>query len=342
MEKEAEYYTKTKNNKIICNLCPHNCIIKDGQRGNCGIRKNINGELFTEIYEKISAINFDPIEKKPLYHFYPGREILSIGTIGCNLHCKFCQNSDISQTNIEEFPYLKTYTSEEIIEIALQKSDNIGIAYTYNEPIIWFEYVLETAKLAKAKNLKNVMVTNGYINKKPLEELMPYIDAFSVDLKAFTEDFYSKITSSKLEPVKETLKTIYKNHKHLEITNLIIPGLNDDEKIFKDMVLWIAKELDKDVVLHLSRYFPTYKLDIKKTPISTLDKLYDIAKKTLTNVYQGNIKAFEKDITYCQKCKKAVIKRNGYSTDISGLDKNGNCIYCGNKILKYYENQKSL
>ena len=216
--KEAKFYTKTGNNKVICNLCPHNCLISQGQRGSCGIRRNINGELFTEIYEKIAAINFDPIEKKPLYHFYPGRKILSIGTIGCNLHCKFCQNYDISQTNIDEFPYLKNYTSDEIINIALQKSDNIGIAYTYNEPIIWYEFVLETAKKAQAKNLKNVMVTNGYINKKPLEELMPYIDAFSVDLKAFTEDFYKEITLSKLEPVKETLKTIYKNHKHLELS----------------------------------------------------------------------------------------------------------------------------
>lgn len=332
---EAKFYTKTGNNKVICNLCPHNCLISPGQRGSCGIRKNINGELFTEIYEKIAAINFDPIEKKPLYHFYPGRKILSIGTIGCNLHCKFCQNYDISQTNIDEFPYLKNYTSDEIINIALQKSDNIGIAYTYNEPIIWYEFVLETAKKAQAKNLKNVMVTNGYINKKPLEELMPYIDAFSVDLKAFTEDFYKEITLSKLEPVKETLKTIYKNHKHLEITNLIIPGLNDDEKIFKDMVLWIANELDKDIVLHLSRYFPTYKLDINPTPISTLESLHNIAKQFLNNVYLGNVQGLEKDNTYCKKCKKVVIKRTGYYTDIMGVDKNGNCIFCGNKILKY-------
>lgn len=155
---EAKFYTKTGNNKVICNLCPHNCLISPGQRGSCGIRKNINGELFTEIYEKIAAINFDPIEKKPLYHFYPGRKILSIGTIGCNLHCKFCQNYDISQTNIDEFPYLKNYTSDEIINIALQKSDNIGIAYTYNEPIIWYEFVLETAKSASQKSKKR----NGY------------------------------------------------------------------------------------------------------------------------------------------------------------------------------------
>lgn len=331
--KKAQFFTKSENNKIICNLCPHNCIISTNQRGNCGVRKNINGELFTEVYGKISAINFDPIEKKPLYHFHPGKKILSIGTIGCNLHCKFCQNYDISQTNIDEFPYLQKYTSDELIKIALKESNNIGIAYTYNEPTIWYEFVIDTAKKVKANSLQNVMVTNGYINKEPLEKLMPYIDAFSVDLKAFTENFYKEITLSKLKPIKETLKTIYKNHKHLEITNLIIPGLNDDEKIFKEMVLWIAKELGKNTVLHLSRYFPSYKLNINSTPISKLTNFYNLAKKNLSNVYLGNVHSYEMNNTYCSECNKVVIKRAGYNTEIVGIDNNGNCLFCSNKIL---------
>ncbi len=190
-------------------------------------------------------MNFDPIEKKPLYHFFPGSIIFSAGSLGCNLHCKFCQNWEISQTGIEEFGYLKDVTCEMLISKALSRSNNIGIAYTYNEPTVWFEFMLETAKLAQKEGLKNVMVTNGFINPEPLEELFPFMDAFSVDLKAFTEEFYKTITASRLEPVLNALKMIRNSGRHLEITNLVITDTNDDEKEFTEMVDWIATELGR-------------------------------------------------------------------------------------------------
>ena len=334
MEK-ALFFEKLGDNKVKCNLCPHNCIINEGKRGLCRVRKNIKGELYSEVYGKISALHFDPIEKKPLYHYYPGKIILSLGSIGCNLYCKFCQNWEISQTSIDDYPYLKDYSVDEIIDIALKKTDNIGIAYTYNEPIVWYEYMLDIAKQAKKKNLKNVMVTNGFINKGPLENIIPFIDAFSVDLKGYTEEFYKNLTSSKLEPVKKSLKLIKDRGKHLEITNLVIPTLNDDEKIFEDMVCWIADEIGKDTVLHLSRYFPTYKLNIEPTPLTKLVELFEIAKKRLNYVYLGNVTFSEGSDTFCSNCGKLLIKRQGYSTKVVGIDNKGNCKYCGNKILNY-------
>jgi len=331
--KQTLYFKKIDANRIKCNLCPHHCILKQGETGICRVRKNINSELYSLNYGKICSAHFDPVEKKPLYHFFPGKTILSLGSVGCNLHCKNCQNYDISQSSVEEYPYLKGYSVKEIINIAKSKTDNIGIAYTYNEPTVWYEYMLDIAKEAKKENLKNVMVTNGYINKKPLEELTHYIDAFSVDLKGWTEEFYKKITSSKLEPVKDTLKLIKKKGNHLEITNLVIPTLNDAEETFEKMVIWIANETGKDTVLHISRYFPIYKLNIRATSVEKLLKLYNIAKKHLDYVYVGNVIIPKTENTYCSKCGKLLIERQAYTINDIGIDKNGNCKYCGNKIV---------
>ena len=249
MSTEAKYYQSLKDGVVQCTLCPHNCIIREGKSGICRVRINKEGKLITEVYGYVSAIHSDPIEKKPLYHYYPGSTILSIGSYGCNLRCVFCQNCNISQTEAAPELARNYYTPEQIIQQALIQPDNIGIAFTYNEPIVWFEYMYDIARLAKQAGLKTVMVTNGYINKEPLNSLLEVIDAFSVDLKAFTEDFYTKVTSSKLEPVKETLKQIRRANKHLEIVNLVIPELNDDESSFTAMTKWIAAELGKDTVL---------------------------------------------------------------------------------------------
>ena len=239
--KEASYY-KRLDGKVQCLLCPHECFINDGKRGSCRVRKNFNGKLISENYRQVCSYNFDPIEKKPLYHFYPGKTIFSIGSIGCNLHCSFCQNYEISQSGVDEHPYLRTNSPEDIVSLAKGRSDNIGIAFTYNEPTVWYEYMVDIAELAKKEKLKTVMVTNGFINPEPLENLLPYIDAFSIDLKAFSEQFYKQHTASKLRPVLETIQLLKKHNKHLEITNLVITETNDSEKEFKEMVDWIVSE----------------------------------------------------------------------------------------------------
>jgi pyruvate formate lyase activating enzyme len=327
--KEASYYTKLDQNKVKCQLCPHNCTLSEGKMGNCKVRKNQKGVLYSENYGKLCSVHLDPIEKKPLYHYLPSRNILSVGSVGCNLSCKFCQNWQISQSSVGEYGYLKSYSPEEIVQVALKYKENIGIAYTYNEPIVWYEYMNDIALLAKEKGLKNIMVTNGFINLEPLENLINVIDAFSVDLKAFTEDFYKKLTSAKLDPVKNSLKLIKKNNKHLEITNLIIPEMNDDEKDFENLVNWIFTELGSDTVLHLSRYFPTYKLSIPATPVSKLNQLYNISIKYLPYTYLGNVTDTKGKNTICPNCGKTIIKRHGYFTNVTGIDNTGKCKYCG-------------
>ncbi|MCF6243084.1 MAG: AmmeMemoRadiSam system radical SAM enzyme [Bacteroidales bacterium] len=331
---EAKFYTEKESDKVQCTLCPHNCILKDGQSGICKVRTNYKGKLYTENYGKISGYHFDPVEKKPLYHFYPGKDILSIGSVGCNLHCRFCQNHEIAQTGVHNYGYLRELSSGAIINAALRQENNIGIAYTYNEPLVFYEFMRDTALNAKQNDLKNVMVTNGFIKPEPLERLLNFIDAFSVDLKAFTDEFYKKITSSQLKPIQETLKTIKNSGKLLEITNLIIPSLNDDEAKFKEMVLWIKEELGEDTVLHLSRYYPMYKMSIEATSPKTLLNLYEIAARHLNYVYIGNLPTVKGQNTYCPQCHHQVIERNGYHTKITGLDNQGNCKNCGKAILK--------
>ena len=332
--KEALFYEKLTNNKVKCTLCPHNCIIDDGKRGICRVRINKNGILYSEVYDKISSINNDPIEKKPLYHFFPGRDILSVGSVGCNLQCKFCQNWEISQTSVSDYHYIRNFNADEIVQLVLRGKNNIGIAYTYNEPIVWFEFMLEIAKIAKKKNLKNVMVTNAYINREPLEIILPYIDAYSIDLKSFADDFYKKITLSDLQPVKDNIKFLSKNNKHIELTNLVIPTLNDDVEIFEDMVKWIADELGKNTVFHISRYFPTYKLKIEPTPVDKLLELFEIAKKHLNYVYLGNVSISDGENTICDNCGKTVITRQRYFVQTDGIDKDGKCKYCEKKIVE--------
>ena len=331
---EAMFYEKSVENAVVCRLCPHNCKIKDGAMGVCKVRKNEESRLISKSYGIVSAIHLDPIEKKPLYHFYPGRDILSIGGVGCNLKCSFCQNWEISQKATDFIDSYKSYTVEEIITEALKLSSNIGIAYTYNEPIVWFEFMLDLAKEAHRKKLKNVMVTNGYINEGPLSELIKYMDAFNVDLKAFNDYFYREITNSELKPVLNSIKQISESGRHMEITNLVIPTLNDDEGDFRDMVRWMAVETGKDTALHISRYFPNYKMHIESTPRTTLDNFYKIAREYLNYVYLGNVTYDpRKSSTYCSECGSEVIERTGYSTYMTGIDESGRCKHCGNNVV---------
>ncbi len=334
---QAHYFEKHPTGEVTCTLCPHRCKLKQDKRGICGVRKNRDGILYTEIYGKVSAIHFDPIEKKPLYHFFPGSQILSIGTIGCNLSCRFCQNHEISQADIESYGFLSTYEPEDILKIARGRKENIGISFTYNEPTIWFEYIMDVAKIAKQNHLLTTMVTNGFINSEPLADLLSFIDAFNIDLKAFTDEFYRKYTSARLSPVKDSILQIKRAGKHLEITNLIIPGLNDNTETFREMVQWISTEVGQETVLHLSRYFPAYKMSVHSTPLSTLERLYNIASEHLNHVFLGNVGGvYYGKNTSCPSCGADVIIREGYYTKVTGLDPGGACSHCGNKVIKNY------
>jgi pyruvate formate lyase activating enzyme len=329
----AKYFESLPDQKVKCTLCPHYCNLSPGKYGVCKVRKNHDGRLATTNYGQVSAIRFDPIEKKPLYHYQPGSKILSVGSVGCNLSCKFCQNYEISQCRVEDYPYLHHYSAEDVVRAALKEPDNCGISYTYNEPTVWYEFMLDIASLASQKNLANVVVTNGYINLEPLEELGAYIDAFSLDLKAFNDSFYRRLTGASLDPVLATAKAIYKMGKHLEITNLVVTHENDNAGEFTDMVKWIAEELGPDVVLHISRYFPTYKLEHEATPESTLKRFYEIALEHLDYVYLGNVRTQNGQNTYCKNCGELAIGRDGYITTWEGLDEKGNCSNCGEHII---------
>jgi pyruvate formate lyase activating enzyme len=330
--KTALFYQKLDHSRVRCFLCPHECILADGKLGICGVRRNRGGDLYNETYEKVSSVHFDPIEKKPLYHFFPGSIILSIGGIGCNLRCSFCQNCEISQTTIDDFRWLRHYSIDEIVDIATDKAGNTGLSYTYNEPIINYEYMLDIAIKIKEKNMFNTMVSNGFINPEPLKKLIPVMDAFNIDLKAFTDVFYKKYSKAKLQPVLDTLKILHQNGKHFEITNLVIPTLNDDPLIFGKMIDWICKELGEYTVLHLSRYFPHYKMNIHSTPESTLKKLYHIAREKLHYVYLGNIAGSEGQNTYCPACNHLLISRFGYYTTKKGISNDRKCKKCGNIV----------
>ncbi len=324
---------KRNNGKLECLICPHYCKLSKGKTGICGVRKNTGEKIELLTYGVISGYSLDPVEKKPLYHFFPGKNILSIGSYGCNMKCDFCQNFHISQ-NIPENLRSETMPAE-IVKSARSAENNIGIAFTYNEPLIWFEFMRDTAIIARNEGLFNVMVSNGYVNSDILNEIIGFIDAFNIDLKAFNNSFYKKLTGAEIEPVKEVLKQIAKSGRHLEITTLIIPGQNDREEEMAHQSEWIAGELGKEVPLHLSRYFPMYKRNEQSTAQETLDRLFDIASEKLDYVYMGNTHSQKGQNTECPVCRTIVTMRSGYNTRLINLNKEGKCTSCGNQIYKH-------
>ena len=328
--KEALFYKKLKNKIVQCQLCPNFCVIKENSLGKCLARKNINGRLISLSYGKPVAMHVDPLTKKPLYHFMIGADTFSIGTAGCTLKCANCQNYEIAHKSPEEIP-TKFISPKEIVESAI-KNNCKSISYTYSEPTAFYEYVLDIAKLARKNKIKNVIVSNGYINEKPLKRLCKYIDAANIDLKGFSEEFYKKNCLGKLKPVLNSLKILKKNKIWLEVTNLIIPGLNDDPKEIEKMCKWIKNNLGSDVPLHFSRFFPMYKmLDKQKTGIKILEDSYAIAKKQgIRYVYIGNIRT-NKENTYCYKCNSLLIERDGYSIIKNNIN-NNKCDNCNAKI----------
>ncbi len=334
--KEAKWWEPQSNGKILCTLCPRYCTIGNGQKGFCYIRENIDNKLYSIGYGRPTGFAVDPIEKKPLSHFLPGTDVLSFGTAGCNLGCKFCQNWTTSKSKIDEINSL--YASpEQVIQLA-KKYKTPSIAYTYNDPTIFGEYVIDISKLAREKNIKNVMVTAGYIDKEARKDVYKYIDAANIDLKAFTETFYHKLTFSHLNDVLDTLLWI-KNETEvwLEITTLLIPGENDSQDEIKQLCNWISANLGENVPLHFTAFHPDFKMrDKQRTPSSTLDMARDIAiAEGLNYCYVGNVHSIEGQTTYCPNCKEPVIIRDWHSVlDIKMND--DKCKNCDEKISGVY------
>jgi pyruvate formate lyase activating enzyme len=335
---EAMFYKELEDLEVQCLLCPHKCIILPEEYGKCLTRVNRSGKLYSESFGILSAVSSDPIEKKPLYHFFPGRNILSIGGFGCNLSCDFCQNCHISQIDGKTLSRHSYREPHDITGKALLHKNNIGLAYTYNEPVVYFEYMLKCASQIKEQELNNVMVTNGYINAEPLESIIPYIDAFNVDLKSFRNNFYRRRSGASLEPVLDTIRRIANSEAHLELTFLIIPEHNDDEKEWKEMLKWISDNCGKEAILHVSRYFPYYKMDRPPTPLSTIRKFIELAADYLDFVYPGNTPQLDNN-TVCPGCGALLIERYLYDTKVKNIGPHGNCALCGKAINGVFNKQ---
>ena len=323
MEKEALFYEKL-GDTISCKLCPHNCLIKEGSQGICNVRVNRDGVLYTINYGEITSIAQDPIEKKPLYHFKPGSNILSVGSFGCNFKCGFCQNHSISQGRSES----DFVSTERLVEICKGLKDNIGVAFTYNEPSIWYEYVYETSKLLKEsiKDIKIVIVTNGYIRSEPLKKLLTYVDAMNIDLKSFNNKYYKDLCGGSITPVLDTIK-ISSKQCHVEVTTLLVNGENDSSDEIEKIASFITS-IDKNIPLHLSRYFPNYKMDNPATKVEVMIKDKDIAKQYLNYVYIGNVAGIDNS-TYCPECGYKLIERANYHIQIN--TNSSMCTKCGHK-----------
>jgi len=321
---KALYYVCNESN-ITCVLCPHNCVISKDKLGKCGVRKNVGGTLCSLVYGHVASAAIDPIEKKPLYHFYPGEKIFSIGFSGCNLKCPFCQNFSISQSFLSDTPYIEP---NELLDKQAMSSTSM-IAYTYSEPLIAYEYVLDLAQKFRDRGVKNVLVTNAYLNNEPLKEMLKFIDALNIDLKTFSEEGYKKLGGS-LAPVKNSIELALSSGCHVEITVLAVPTLSDSLDMMNEISKYIAS-LNKSIPLHISRYFPAHKFREPSLEFEQLSKLYDCASKNLDYVYLGNVHSDETSNTYCPKCSTVLIVRKNYSTHISENLKGNVCAKCGSK-----------
>ncbi|MGQ9787951.1 MAG: AmmeMemoRadiSam system radical SAM enzyme [Candidatus Hadarchaeaceae archaeon] len=332
MKKPARFGEPLPGDRVRCRLCPRLCVIPPGETGFCRTRLNERGQLYTLIYGSITSMAIDPVEKKPLYHFLPGSDTFSIGTAGCNLACRHCQNWTISQANMEEVDY-EDLSPERVVELA-QKYRCPSISYTYSEPSIWFEFVYDTAKIARAAGIYNIYVTNGYMSIEAWEEIKPYLTAANVDVKAFSDDFYKRVCSAPgIEPVLRTCEWIAENDIHLETTYLIIPGENDNLEEIRKFCRWEVDKLGPDTPTHFSRFFPMYKMrDREPTPVKKLELALKIAKEEgLRYVYIGNVAGHNSDNTYCPNCGRLLVERFGFEI-LRYEIKNHRCPECGTEI----------
>jgi pyruvate formate lyase activating enzyme len=338
--RQALYYSelepKSGLSRVRCELCPRHCAISDGQRGECGVRENRAGVLYTLVYGRPCSLAIDPIEKKPFYHFLPGSQALSLATAGCNLHCLYCQNWQISQRLPEEVESIDLPPRQ--VVAAAQESGSPAIAYTYSEPTVFYEYMLDTARMAREQQVRNVVISAGYINPEPLRDLCGTVDAIKIDFKGYSHDFYRRICSGTLRPVLEAMKVIQQQDVHLEIVTLVVPTLNDDPEELRDLCRWIVDELGPDVPTHFSRFHPLYKLaHLPMTPVETLEQAHRIAvEEGIHYAYIGNVPGHPADNTYCHHCGKLIIRRLGFAVAETHLV-DGRCRFCDQPIPGVWE-----
>jgi pyruvate formate lyase activating enzyme len=328
---EARFYKKHPDREIECQLCPRNCKLGDKERGYCGVRENEGGTYYTLVYGKAVAVNVDPIEKKPFFHFLPSSSALSIATAGCNVNCKFCQNWQISQVRAEQVEAFDLPPVEVVANARKYRCP--VIAYTYTEPVVFYEYMYDTAVAARRDGIKNCVVTGGHISAEPLAQLIKAVDAIKIDLKGFNQGFYTNYVRGELKPVLEAIQAVRRSGVWLEIVYLVIPTLNDNSEDIRRMSQWLLKEIGPDVPLHFSRFQPMYLVkNLPPTPVSTLESVHQIAKSEgLRYVYIGNVPGHPAENTYCPKCRKMIVERFGFEVRAVNLDK-GNCRFCRNPI----------
>ncbi len=331
---QALFYKKIENNSVECTLCAHRCLVKPGKLGICNVRLNTDGELYTLVYNMAAAAHVDPIEKKPLFHFYPGSKSLSVSTMGCNFHCAFCQNWTISQVQDPKHIEFsgKEIKPDEIVRSALNTRSR-SIAYTYTEPTIFFEYAFDTAKLAAQQGIKNIFVTNGYMSAEPLKMIAPFLDAANVDLKSYSDKTYRRIIGAAIAPVLDSLLLMKKLNIWIEVTTLIIPGINDSDDEIRDIAGFISTKLGTKTPWHISRFHPDHKLaGIPPTPSQTLQRASQIGRgEGLRFVYTGNLPGGGGENTNCSNCGKTIIERFGFQIISRSLE-NGKCIYCKSRV----------
>ncbi len=330
-EKLSPYYTPLEGGAVRCELCPHRCQVPKGKRGLCRVRENREGKYYTLVYGTPSALHLDPVERNPFFHVLPGTQALSVATAGCNFQCKFCQTWEMSQAFPEEI-----YSYDLTPEMTVKRAKTMmarSIAYTYTEPTIFFEYLLDTATLGRREGLLNLVQSNGFINPQPLQKMCQVLDAANIDLKGFSGSFYSQLCQGELNPVLESLKRLKQAKIHLEITNLVIPTQNDELKGLKEMCSWIRRELGSDTPIHFSRFYPLYKLrTLPPTPLSTLEKVRALAlSEGLEYVYIAKVPGHEAENTFCPRCKKLIVQRTGFMVGEIQM-KAGKCKFCGKPI----------
>ncbi len=331
--REAMYYEKLAGNVVRCGLCPRTCTVRDGGRGYCGVRENRGGTYYSLVHGWASTVNLDPVEKKPLFHFLPGSRAFSIGTVGCNMECKDCQNWEISQVLPEQIDRRIDLPPATAVEKAGEYGAEI-VAFTYNEPSVFYEFMRDTSELAQAADLRAVMISNGYLNRRPMLDLAPHLDAIKIDLKGFTDDFYRDYCAGTIEPVKESIRRVSALGKWLEIVYLVVPTVNDGLDGIRDMAGWLVRAVGPDVPLHFTRFHPAYKLTrLPPTPVETLEACRRAAlDQGLHYVYVGNVPGHPGENTFCAGCGAAVIRRRGYQILERRINADGTCALCGRAI----------
>jgi pyruvate formate lyase activating enzyme len=322
--REVEFYHAEKG-QLACDLCPHHCKLRDGQVGVCRVRRREGEKLYADNYAEVASVALDPIEKKPLYHFHPGSVILSVGANGCNLQCLFCQNAEISQGQVRT----RHLPVEELVAMAGARG-SVGVAFTYSEPLMWYEYILDAAPELRRQGFVVVLVTNGYIDEEPLRRLLPHVDAINIDLKSPLDDFYVKMCKARLEPVQNSIRIAHEVGVHLEIAHLVVTGWNDREESLQATAQWIAS-VDPEIPLHISRYFPHYRYDKPPASEAFLRRAYELASRELNYVYLGNIAVPGSSDTVCPQCGALLVERQGYDIRLVGLE-GDSCSRCGLKI----------